>query len=328
MVVLLPCWSPVLCWSVLEDRLWEPVLPSRPVRSRSSERARILSTLEREAYLDIRKTGETGEGEECEEIRRDQSLLINGDQIGENRSEQNCNNKYRAVAEKIQEKTAILVHDDEITRKQIAQNELRSELRNQTEIQRNQNERKGSPKSRTSGGPTKKCNKPKKKEEKKKIVNTQNIQTPKITETSISSSKEFESPPLLSTMQEVKDYMGYNGDVKFLVSNELSKSEEFGNFIATCNKKNVLEASLLRNDCDTKEDATSPSAGARAKMCWSCHDTIGGPTGLSKCRGCRRAWYCDMECQAADWERHQDYCFERQKVRQAANQAEPTGEKL
>merc|ERR1719412_1158776 len=88
-------------------------------------------------------------------------------------------------------------------------------------------------------------------------------------------------------MQEVKDYMGYNGDVKFLVSNELSKSEEFGNFIATCNKKNVLEASLLRNDCDTKEDATSPSAGARAKMCWSCHDTIGGPTGLSKCRGCR-----------------------------------------
>ena len=50
-VVLLPCWSPVLCWSVLEDRLWEPVLPSRPVRSRSSERARILSTLEREVNL-------------------------------------------------------------------------------------------------------------------------------------------------------------------------------------------------------------------------------------------------------------------------------------
>ena len=51
MVVLLPCWSPVLCWSVLEDRLWEPVLPSRPVRSRSSERARILSTLEREVNV-------------------------------------------------------------------------------------------------------------------------------------------------------------------------------------------------------------------------------------------------------------------------------------
>ena len=242
-----------------------------------------------QAYLDIRKTGETVECQECEENRRDHSLLINGNQIGEKWSEQDCNKNDCVVAEKIQEKTAMLVQGNEETRKQRTQNEFR----NQTEILRNQNERKDIKEisnTRTSGGQTKKCNKPKKKEEKKKIVNTQNIQTPKITETSISSSRvhtEFESPPLLSTMQEVKDYMDYNGDVKFLVSDELSNSEEFCNFKKTSNKKNVSEASLFENDCDTKEDATS-TAGARAKMCWSCHDTIGGPTGLSKCRGCRR----------------------------------------
>ena len=58
------------------------------------------------------------------------------------------------------------------------------------------------------------------------------------TETSMSSSggwssaaTKAESPPTASTLQEVKDYMNSNADLKFLISEELSKTEEFRNFM-------------------------------------------------------------------------------------------------
>ena len=59
-------------------------------------------------------------------------------------------------------------------------------------------------------------------------------------------------------------------------------------------------------------------AGASSMICWSCHSADGGPGGLLRCRGCKRARYCDPECQAADWERHQAYCVQKQAQREAS----------
>jgi len=65
-------------------------------------------------------------------------------------------------------------------------------------------------------------------------------------------------------------------------------------------------------------EATTEAAGASTTICWSCHSADGGPGGLFRCRGCKRARYCDPECQAADWERHQDYCVQKQAQREAS----------
>ena len=50
-------------------------------------------------------------------------------------------------------------------------------------------------------------------------------------------------------------------------------------------------------------EATTEVASASSMICWSCHSADGGPGGLLRCRGCKRARYCDTECEAADWER-------------------------
>jgi len=69
-------------------------------------------------------------------------------------------------------------------------------------------------------------------------TNIDNQPLPETTETSnsTSSSTEAESPPLVSTMQEVKDYMNSNAELKFLISDELSKTEEFCKYMDS--KKN------------------------------------------------------------------------------------------
>jgi len=65
-------------------------------------------------------------------------------------------------------------------------------------------------------------------------------------------------------------------------------------------------------------EATTEVAGSSSMICWSCHSADGGPGGLFRCRGCKRARYCDPECQAADWKRHQAYCVRKQAQREAS----------
>ena len=65
-------------------------------------------------------------------------------------------------------------------------------------------------------------------------------------------------------------------------------------------------------------EAGTEVAGASSMICWSCHSADGGPGGLFRCRGCKRARYCDPECQAADWKRHQAYCVQKQGQREAS----------
>ena len=50
---------------------------------------------------------------------------------------------------------------------------------------------------------------------------------------------------------------------------------------------------------------------SEGRMCWNCH----GWENLLKCSGCKKARYCGVECQEADWERHGGYCQSRQEKR-------------
>ena len=47
----------------------------------------------------------------------------------------------------------------------------------------------------------------------------------------------------------------------------------------------------------------------KEKICWNCHASEREENvKLSKCKGRRKARYCDEECQSSDWERHSSYC--------------------
>ena len=69
--------------------------------------------------------------------------------------------------------------------------------------------------------------------------------------------------------------------------------------------------------CAPKEENNSKTD--HRKLCWSCHAPKEEGRQLRRCRGCRRARYCDQECQAADWERHSGYCVEKQEKKQTSS---------
>ena len=56
------------------------------------------------------------------------------------------------------------------------------------------------------------------------------------------------------------------------------------------------------------------SGKVREKICWN-SNCQASKTKLLKCTGCRRAQYCDTECQIEDWWRHVDYCVKKQEKR-------------
>ena len=62
--------------------------------------------------------------------------------------------------------------------------------------------------------------------------------------------------------------------------------------------------------------ATGGEKAEKVKICWNCHSS-GDEDGvkLLKCEGCRRARYCDPECQAEDWDRHKEFCVKMQERR-------------
>ena len=91
--------------------------------------------------------------------------------------------------------------------------------------------------------------------------------------------------------------------------------------IKTEHKKKKTKAENPKKDQDKSEPAapdppaveTDPPEDHKT-LCWSCH-APSSIVRLLRCRGCRRARYCDAQCHAADWERHQGYCVDKQKRR-------------
>jgi len=68
----------------------------------------------------------------------------------------------------------------------------------------------------------------------------------------------------------------------------------------------------------TKDFEKTKESGKREKekICWNCHASQNEEgIKLSKCKGCRKARYCDEECQSSDWERHSSYCEKMQEKR-------------
>ena len=54
----------------------------------------------------------------------------------------------------------------------------------------------------------------------------------------------------------------------------------------------------------------------RKKICWSCHASAADlGTKLFKCSSCRKARYCDTECQEDDWGRHKEFCGQVHEIR-------------
>ena len=79
----------------------------------------------------------------------------------------------------------------------------------------------------------------------------------------------------------------------------------------------------------TTENAADPEAEKekppkkKVRVCWTCQrnaETDG--VMLLKCQGCRRARYCDVECQSEDWEYHREYCHSVQQRRAQRDQAD------
>ena len=79
-------------------------------------------------------------------------------------------------------------------------------------------------------------------------------------------------------------------------------------------------------DSNSKAEAEEKPPKKKVRVCWSCQKNAetDGVT-LLKCHGCRRARYCDVECQSEDWEYHWEYC---QAVQERRAQRDGMGETI
>jgi len=73
----------------------------------------------------------------------------------------------------------------------------------------------------------------------------------------------------------------------------------------TDNNSEETDNRLESNDKIKNDDAKTPK---RSRICWNCAEK-GSNVALYKCAGCRKAYYCDDECQAEDWDVHGEYCI-------------------
>ena len=65
------------------------------------------------------------------------------------------------------------------------------------------------------------------------------------------------------------------------------------------------------------EEITSVPVEKDARICWNCH----GKENLSRCGGCKKAWYCGRKCQTVDRARHRRFCERAQHEQETARKA-------
>ena len=76
---------------------------------------------------------------------------------------------------------------------------------------------------------------------------------------------------------------------------------------------NNLQLQLISESRKAPADNNSK---ARKKICWSCHASAADlGMKLFKCSSCRKARYCDTECQEDDWGRHKEFCGQVKEIR-------------
>ena len=82
---------------------------------------------------------------------------------------------------------------------------------------------------------------------------------------------------------------------------------------------NSLQLQLISQSESRQAQARADSTllyKMRKKICWSCHASAADlGTKLFKCSSCRKARYCDPECQEDDWGRHRQFCGQVREIR-------------
>merc|ERR1719509_202811 len=61
------------------------------------------------------------------------------------------------------------------------------------------------------------------------------------------------------------------------------------------------------------KDESKSSSKDETRICWCCGKEPVDEVKLSKCGGCRKAWYCSESCQTTDWQEHGSYCTKMQE---------------
>jgi len=75
-------------------------------------------------------------------------------------------------------------------------------------------------------------------------------------------------------------------------------------------RNNLRKKMLRRRQTKLQADQAKKGSGRkhrREKICWYCSST----EQLSRCAGCRVAWYCGEECQGEDWDVHGEWCVQK-----------------
>ena len=104
------------------------------------------------------------------------------------------------------------------------------------------------------------------------------------------------------------------------------KKEKSDNVIDLSQNLKKMFTSRTENNPEAEAEKEKPPK-KKVRVCWSCQ--INGETEgvtLLKCQGCRRARYCDVECQAEDWEYHREYCRAVQESRAQRDQTDQGNE--
>ena len=79
-------------------------------------------------------------------------------------------------------------------------------------------------------------------------------------------------------------------------------------------RNNLRKKMLQRRQTQLQADQAKKGPGRkhrREKICWYCSSA----ENLSRCAGCRVAWYCGEECQGEDWEVHGEWCVQKGRKR-------------
>ena len=93
--------------------------------------------------------------------------------------------------------------------------------------------------------------------------------------------------------------------------NVTERSQECGSTPPAIPASSITQEDATESTDDGAATVTGAGQGGSSRICWSCH----ARRRLLKCSGCRRAWYCDVRCQGADWARHGGYCEARMRKR-------------
>ena len=115
----------------------------------------------------------------------------------------------------------------------------------------------------------------------------------------------------------------------FLNKNHCQHVKQLGmeaHTISTCRTTELKNKNELPNVEEmssetSKQDSKNLKSKKENKICWSCSAEPDEVT-LLRCKGCRKAWYCDDECQEEDWDRHGPWCQRRMVKREEKNKAQ------